>query len=99
VAYRGKACSWWRALSSCKQNRVINSMMTHHSLEDDVRVRVLGLVDDPRAVNQVDALHQCDVLPHLGLPGNGGHLAHLHGVWNTFRKDREPTRRKGQTFR
>ena len=31
----------------------------------------------PWAVDEEDALHERDVLPHLGLTGDGGHVAHL----------------------
>ena len=34
----------------------------------------------PRAVNEVNLLHERDVLPHLRLAGNGGHVAHLLGA-------------------
>lgn len=38
-----------------------------------------------RAVDEEDPLHERDVLPDLGLAGDGGHVAHLRGQTLTFR--------------
>lgn len=37
-------------------------------LHDDLGLVVALVVDDAGAVDEVDALHERDVLPHLGLP-------------------------------
>lgn len=38
---------------------------TYHSFQDDVRLTVFWRVDNTRAVDEKDAPHQSDVLPHL----------------------------------
>ena len=51
---------------------------SHDALEDGVGLRVFRRrVHDARTVDEVDALHQRDVLPHLGLARDGGNSAHL----------------------
>lgn len=53
------------------------------ALEYQLRVGIAAAaVYHSRAVDQEDALHQRNVLPHLGLPWNGGRLAHLLGAQN-----------------
>ena len=58
---------------------VLKLCVTHHSLQDDLRIRVTCRIDHARAVDQEDALHQRDVLPDLGLAGYRGHLADFLG--------------------
>lgn len=51
---------------------------TDDALQHDVGVSVGGsVVDDAGAVNEEDALHQGDVLPHLRFSRNGRNVAHL----------------------
>lgn len=48
------------------------------ALEHSIRLGVVRLVvDNAGAVDQKDAFHERDILPHLGLTRDGGHLAHL----------------------
>jgi hypothetical protein len=54
-----------------------NLLDTDHTLEDDLGFRVPCGVHNSRAVDEVDPLHECDVLPHLGLSGDRRCLAHL----------------------
>lgn len=56
-----------------------HALHAHHALQHClVRVvRVVALVDDPRAVDDQHVAAQLDVLPHLGLSGDGGHTAHF----------------------
>lgn len=52
---------------------------TSDALEDNVGLLVrCTMVHDARAIDQEDALHEGDVLPHFGLPGDWRDLAHLH---------------------
>lgn len=52
---------------------------TNHTLEHNVcLVIVILVVDNTWAVNEEDALHEGDVLPHLSLTWHGCHLANLH---------------------
>ncbi len=44
----------------------------HDSTEEDILFGItLAGGHDSRAVDQVDPLHECDVLPHFRLPGDG----------------------------
>jgi hypothetical protein len=57
---------------------VVEALHAHDTLEDRVHVLVSRLmVHDARAVDQEDALHERDVLPHLGLARHRGRLADL----------------------
>jgi hypothetical protein len=60
--------------------RVLEALDAHDALEHRGHLAVAGLaVDDAGAVDEVDALHERDVLPHLGLAGHGRDGADLHG--------------------
>ena len=52
-----------------------NTLSTDHSLQNLVGLRLTRIVDDTWAVDKVNALRQSDVLPNLGLAGNGGDFA------------------------
>ena len=52
---------------------------TDDAFEDDVGVGVgIPVVHNAGTVNQEDALHEGDVLPHLGLSRDRRNIAHLH---------------------
>uniref|UniRef100_A0A8W7PVQ6 Uncharacterized protein n=1 Tax=Anopheles coluzzii TaxID=1518534 RepID=A0A8W7PVQ6_ANOCL len=57
--------------------RIVDQLDPHHRLQHLLRVGFRGRVDDARAIDQEDALHQRDVLPHLRFARDRGHLAHL----------------------
>ena len=60
--------------------RVLQPLGPHHTLQNRVRLRVrVVVVNHARAVDQEDPLRQRDVLPHLGLPWDRGHVANLLG--------------------
>ncbi len=57
---------------------------TDHALEHNVCLVIFVLVvDNTWAVDEKDALHEGDVLPHLGLTWHWRHLAHLQHATTT----------------
>ncbi len=50
---------------------------TDNTLENDVGLAVAVREHHTGTVDQVDALHERNVLPDLGLAGDRGHFAHL----------------------
>lgn len=56
---------------------VWQSLGTHHSLEDLVDICFTLIVDNTWAIDQINALCEGDVLPHLGLTWDRGHLTAL----------------------
>ena len=54
-----------------------NILDSHDTLEHNVDLRVTMRIDDARTVDQIDALHERDVLPDFGLAGDRRHVAHL----------------------
>lgn len=56
---------------------VLHALNAHDALEHELRLRCSRGLHGSRAVDEVNAAEEGDVLPHLGLPRNGGHRAHL----------------------
>lgn len=57
---------------------VVNVLHSADSTEKDVLLSVVGVGrDHTRTIDEVDSLHQGNVLPHLGLTRNGSDCAHL----------------------
>lgn len=55
---------------------MLDVLNAHDASEEDIFFAVaLAWRDDAGAVDEVDAFHERDVLPHLGLPGDGRHGA------------------------
>ena len=55
--------------------RVGNTLCSHHSLENFIRVALSLVINNTRTVNQVNALSQRDVLPDLSLTWDRRDLA------------------------
>lgn len=59
----------------CRRREVFH---THDTLEDRVRVRILGGDgDDTGTVNEVDPAHEGDVLPYFGFTRDRSHCAYF----------------------
>ena len=73
--------SLWR--ESEEQIRAAHQVLhTYNTLQDNISLVIIVLVvHNARAVNEEDALHEGDVLPHLGLARHRRHLAHLHSLY------------------
>lgn len=52
-------------------------LMPDHTLKYFVRVRLVRVINDSRAVNEVDAFRERDILPDFGLTGNRRNFANL----------------------
>ena len=79
---------------------VWDTFSTDHSLENLVCVSLSLVVNDSWAVNQVNSLSECDILPHLCLTGDWSDLtasflhqrvdyARFSNVWITNKADRD----------
>ena len=76
ATYRGHGNTTCKALSVLGAYQVF---YPDNSLEHYICLVIIVLVvHHTRAVNEEDALHECDVLPHLGLSWNWCNLANLH---------------------
>jgi hypothetical protein len=54
---------------------------THRALQDNVCFTIIDVGwNDTRTINEIDTLHQGDVLPNLGLTRDGGNRADLFGL-------------------
>lgn len=67
-----------KALSSASSQQAYQILHPHNALKNSLCVRVVRfVVHDPRAVDEEDPLHECDVLPNLGFTRNRRDFAHL----------------------
>ena len=65
-----------KSVATPSAHQVLHS---HNPFQDNVSLVIIVLVvHNPRAVNEEDAFHEGDVLPHLGLPRHRRYLANLH---------------------